>query len=114
MLPDYVFEEAYRRVQEELGVGTQQQMAERLGISQASVCSARVRKSIPAGWLLQLLLRRKLNPLWVLHGDVHKKYLQPTDEVTDDASDSAGFCGVCPVVPSEAVSGSAALVLEVQ
>ena len=101
MLPDYVFEEAYRRIQEELGVGSQQ-MADWLGLSQASVFGARVRKSIPAVWLLQLFLKRKLNPLWMLHGDVHKKYLQPTDEVTDDVS---GVAPIKPDTPNFAMSG---------
>ncbi len=101
---DYEFVQSYRRIQETLLVSTQQQLADALDISQASVCAALTRRSIPPGWLLKLCLEKRLNPLWILYGDIHKKYLIPTDEVPDERS-----CGSSTLVSAEAVSGSPAL-----
>lgn len=108
MQGDYDFDEAFRRIQEVLLVGTQRQIGEALGLSQASICAARVRRAVPARWLLTLYEEKGLNPLWVLYGDEHKKYLQPTDEVPD-----AGSSEWPTVVPAEAIPGPTVSLSEV-
>lgn len=62
------YEAALERMFLVLGVRTQVQAAQALGVRQSSVSDAKKRRSIPATWLLQMA-RRGINPDWILTGD---------------------------------------------
>ena len=71
-----MFSEAYARMCEILGVRTQVELAETLGIRQSSISDAKRRDAVPACWLLTLLERYQINPSWLLTG-AGAKYLVP-------------------------------------
>ena len=62
------FESVLARIAETTGATTQEQLAELLGVRQPSVSDAKRRDRIPAGWLLTLLRKFRLNPDWMLTG----------------------------------------------
>lgn len=68
-----------RRVFEAAGCRTQVELAEFLGVRQSSVSDAKKRGSVPAEWLLKLLLLRGINPVWVLTGQ-GARWMQPAEE----------------------------------
>ena len=53
---------------EAIGIRTQTELAEALGIRQSSISDAKRRMVIPDSWLLRLLLQYRVNPLWILTG----------------------------------------------
>ena len=61
-----------------LGIRTQLELAERLGVRQGSISGAARQSSIPDTWLVRLLLDLGLSPAWVLYGS-GSTYLGPTD-----------------------------------
>jgi hypothetical protein len=76
------FAPAYARIQEALGINTQMQLAEALGIRQSSISDAKRRGSIPADWLLTLALNHGLHPRWVLTGR-GGRHMVASDRSTD-------------------------------
>ena len=68
-------DEAYARIMARIhtvtGTRTQSELAEVLGVRQASIADAKRRGSIPAEWLLTLLRKLRVNPEWVLGGGEH-------------------------------------------
>lgn len=75
-IPDYA--EAFARVHDVTGCGTQQELAAFFEVRQSSISDARKRKRIPDGWLLLLLRKLSVNPEWIVHGG-NAKYLGPAD-----------------------------------
>ena len=51
------------------GKSTQCQLAEFLGVTQASIFEAAKRRQIPPRWLVTLVQKLRLNPDWVLEGE---------------------------------------------
>lgn len=66
--PSSDFDSQYRRVFEAAGCRTQIQLAAMFEIKQSSVSDAKRRQSVPAEWLLKLLLRKGISPAWIIHG----------------------------------------------
>lgn len=64
------------RVFEVTGCRTQLELAHLLGIRQSSVSDAKKRNSVPAEWMIKLLLERGVNPVWIMTG-VGTKYMLP-------------------------------------
>lgn len=73
------FEAMVARVREVLGVRTQTQLAEALGIRQSSVSDACRRQSIPDGWLLRLVEEYGSNPVWIRTGE-GPRFMLPSDD----------------------------------
>ncbi|MCC8195122.1 MAG: helix-turn-helix domain containing protein [Deltaproteobacteria bacterium] len=67
-MPRSDFMEAMSRIQLVTGCGTQQELAEFLGIRQSSISDAKKRGSIPSDWLLTLWRKKRINPDWILTG----------------------------------------------
>lgn len=66
---EQIFEERIQRIKDVLGVRTQVQLAEQLGVRQSSISDAKRRCSIPDGWLLTIWRRTGYSPDWILEGD---------------------------------------------
>lgn len=62
------FEAQMARVKFIAQARTQCQLAEVLGIKQASISEASKRGSVPASWLLVLVQKFRANPDWILEG----------------------------------------------
>ena len=65
---DSQFQQQMARIMFITGKTTQCQLAEFLGIKQASISEAMRRGKIPATWLVTLVQKKCLNPDWVLDG----------------------------------------------
>lgn len=65
----YDFDAAYRRMLEATGTDSQTALAAALGIKQPTFWDARKRGVIPASWLVVLVERYGLSPLWVKAGE---------------------------------------------
>jgi len=76
------FDDAYARIREALGIRTQMQLAELLGIRQSSISDAKRRESIPSDWLMTLAIDHGLHPVWMLTGK-GGKYMVASDQSTD-------------------------------
>lgn len=76
-MPD--FQSAYQRILEATGLRTQTEVAAMLGVRQSSISDAKRRDSIPAQWLLTLLDKYALNPIWVRSGE-GPRYLTGSDD----------------------------------
>lgn len=74
------FQEAMDRIQRETGCRTQVKLAEYLGIRQSSISDGKRRRSIPSAWLLRLMFKTNINPLWILYGENEPKYRIPSPE----------------------------------
>lgn len=72
---DYDFDEAVSRLRAAIGLRTQTETAQWLGITQSALSCAYRRKTLPPQWLLTALRKIGLNPDWVLYGDPHPHYL---------------------------------------
>ena len=70
------FEQAMARLADVLGITTQAELAEKMGIRQSSVADAKKRGGIPDSWLLKLVCAYHINPLWIVHG-AGSKFLVP-------------------------------------
>jgi hypothetical protein len=73
------FEMAMKRIKDVTGCNTQVKLAEFLGVRQSSISDAKRRHTIPASWLLTILTKTNLNPLWILNGDPEPKFRVPGD-----------------------------------
>lgn len=73
------FNAAYARLLHAFGVETQTQLAECVGVRQSSISDAKRRGCLPDGWLLSAVIKKAINPLWVLHGQ-GCQYLKPADD----------------------------------
>ena len=62
------FEAAIQRIMRAVGARTQVELANSIDIRQSSISEAVRRGSIPDTWLLRLVVKYSLNPLWILHG----------------------------------------------
>ncbi len=69
-------EGSLKRVFEAAGCRTQTELADFLGIRQSSISDAKKRGSVPAEWLLKLLLLKGINPAWIMTGQ-GAQWLQP-------------------------------------
>ena len=67
-----------KRVFEAAECRTQVELAEFLHIRQSSISDAKRRGSIPAEWLLKLLLLKGISPQWVLSGE-GGRFMQSTE-----------------------------------
>ena len=75
----YSFDEAYLRIMDATGATTQVALAEVFGVRQSSVSDAKARgEAIPASWLVALVEKYGVNPLWVKTGE-GSKYLIPSN-----------------------------------
>lgn len=87
-MEDIEFDLAMDRLLEGSACSSWSGLAEFLDVTPAAVGQARrIKKSIPANWLLTLLHKRMVNPDWVL-GESSAKYLQekkptPKELLTD-------------------------------
>lgn len=73
------FTEAIARIYECTGVKTQTALGKVLGLKQSSVCYGFQAETIPYRWLYILLRDRNINPVWILHGEPHKRYVIPSE-----------------------------------
>ena len=73
------FSAAYARLLHVFGVETQTQLAECIGVRQSSISDAKRRGCLPDGWILSAVMRKAVNPFWVLHGQ-GCQYLKPADD----------------------------------
>lgn len=64
--PFFCFEAQMARLMFTVQARTQNQLAEFLGVKQASISEASKRGNIPATWLVVLVQKLKVNPDWVL------------------------------------------------
>ena len=69
---------ALDRVFKAAGCRTQVELADFLGITQSSISDAKRRKSIPAEWLLALVLHKGIHPHWILTGE-GPRLMRPVD-----------------------------------
>ncbi len=76
-IPDYA--EAFARIQEVTGCGTQQELAVFFGVKQSSISDAKKRGHIPDSWLLALVRKRSITPDWILTGQ-GARFLRHTDD----------------------------------
>lgn len=74
------FAQALERIFSATGARTQTALAEVLEIKQSSVADAKRRSVLPANWLVILLEKYQLNPMWVKTG-FGAKYLVPAKDV---------------------------------
>ncbi len=72
-------EGSLKRVFEAAECRTQVELASFLGIRQSSISDAKRRGSVPAEWLLKLLLLKGINPAWVMTGQ-GARWLKPTEQ----------------------------------
>ncbi len=77
------FEVCMDRIQSATKAYTQIDLAELLNIRQSSISDAKKRNSIPAKWLITLLQKHRLNPDWILIGEL-PQYLGGTSAETDN------------------------------
>ena len=75
------FDDALNRIHDVSETSTQVELAESLGVRQSSISDAKRRRSVPAAWLLKLLLSHWVNPYWVLKG-TGAKYLKPAQKIS--------------------------------
>lgn len=74
------FKDAYRRILEATGAGSQTELADLLDVRQSSISDATSRgNGIPANWLVTLTEKCALNPRWIKTGE-GAQYLRPTDD----------------------------------
>lgn len=62
------FTAAYNRIREVTGCRTQVEVSEFLDIRQSSISDAKKRGNIPGEWLITLLEKNSINPLWIKTG----------------------------------------------
>jgi len=63
-----IFEEILSRIKNATGVKTQKELAEILGIREASISEAKKRGGIPHEWVVKLALQKNISPEWLLRG----------------------------------------------
>ena len=83
---DDEFNKKVARIGMACGAKTQKQLADILGISQASVSEAYKRRMLPSRWLLVLMEKYGVNPLWINSGK-----LPVMLEGLDDTAKATGF-----------------------
>ena len=86
---------ALARVFEAAGCRTQTELAAFLGVRQSSISDAKKRGSIPADWLLTLLWKTWINPIWVLTGQ-GTRTLQPAENAESVGEVSVPIVVRCP------------------
>lgn len=74
------FAAAMQRMKEALGCETQRCLAMRLGLTSSAIAIMCYRNRFSDGVLLSLVREYNLNPVWVLHGGEHPKFLRPSKE----------------------------------
>ena len=78
MILEVSFDSAFGRICEVLGTDRQEDIAERLGVTQSTVSQTlKKRKRIPSSWLVALVRRYMANPEWILYGGDNPKKLRP-------------------------------------
>lgn len=77
-MPDYDFADAYARILEVTGETSQSGLARALGVSQSSVWDViRRAEGIPASWLVTLVERFGVNPVWIKTGEGPRDIFRP-------------------------------------
>ena len=66
---DSQFQAQIARIMFITGKSTQCQLAEFLGVTQASISEAAKRRQIPPRWLVTLVQKLRLNPDWILEAE---------------------------------------------
>lgn len=94
------FQSAYQRILEATGLRTQSEVAAALGVKQSSISDAKRRNSIPAQWLLTLLDKYALNPIWVRSGE-GPRYLTGSDDQPPIRIESEQRAAMSLPVPEE-------------
>lgn len=103
---EYDFDEAFNRMCTVVGIKTQKSLGLVLGISQPSVHYARAKQCIPTTWLLKLA-HLGVNPVWILHGDPNKPYLQTTDVApTSGPAATSEFATTRVIAPGTVLRGT--------
>ncbi|MDR2574737.1 MAG: helix-turn-helix domain containing protein [Desulfovibrio sp.] len=77
-IPNDEAEARLARVYHSVGCRTQNELADFFDIRQSSISDAKKRGSIPAEWLVQLVLKKMIHPHWILTGE-GPHMLQPID-----------------------------------
>ena len=83
--PDTSFESQYKRLLKATGCGTQTALASVLEVRQSAISDAKRRKAVPAGWLLKLFEKKRINPDWVRTGVGPMRLESSMDTVCDDS-----------------------------
>lgn len=73
--------QAFKRIRNVTGCGTQVTLAEFLDIKQSSISDAKRRNSIPPEWLIKIFRLKNIHPDWILTGE-GPKYLLPSETAT--------------------------------
>lgn len=62
------FDDIFQRFLQVTGTGTQQELADVLGIKQSTISESKKRNTVPPGWFLTLFEKRGVNPDWLKQG----------------------------------------------
>jgi hypothetical protein len=88
---EQIFEARMGRIKDVLGVRTQVQLAEAIGVRQSSISDAKRRCSIPDAWLITIWRQTGYSPDWILDGDAcGHRFAVPSNEA-GHAIDAATF-----------------------
>ena len=71
--PDTDCKAQLRRLLEAVGCETYTELSRVLKLNRAAVSNAKRRENIPWQWLVELLEKRGINPVWILHGKGAKR-----------------------------------------
>ncbi|MBN1850053.1 MAG: helix-turn-helix domain-containing protein [Deltaproteobacteria bacterium] len=67
-MPKFTFNTFYKRAAEALGIKSQLELAEKLGLNRSAVSQAKKKKIIPDKWILNLYRFHGINPDWIETG----------------------------------------------
>ena len=67
-MPKFTFNTFYKRTSEALGIRSQLELAEKLGLNRSAISQAKKKKIIPDKWILNLYRFHGVNPDWIETG----------------------------------------------
>jgi phage repressor protein C with HTH and peptisase S24 domain len=67
-MPKFTFNTFYKRTSEALGIRSQLELAEKLGLNRSAISQAKKKKIIPDKWILNLYRLHGVNPDWIETG----------------------------------------------
>ena len=67
-MPKFTFKIFYKRTSEALGIKSQLELAEKLGLNRSAISQAKKKKIIPDKWILNLYRLHGVNPDWIETG----------------------------------------------
>ena len=88
---EQIFEARMGRIKDVLGVRTQVQLAEAIGVRQSSISDAKRRCSIPDAWLITIWRQTGYSPDWILDGDACGHRFAVPSDMAGHAIDAATF-----------------------